>query len=56
MILKKGHSNIGEIKITNNYWFLILSEIWILRFGIYLKFGACNLLFPVYPDQGKEKD
>ena len=29
---------------------LILFEIWILQFGIYLQFGACNLLFPVYPD------
>jgi len=29
---------------------LILFEIWILQFGIYLQFGACNLLFPLYPD------
>ena len=25
---------------------------WILKFGIYLSFGACILLFPVYPDWG----
>ena len=25
---------------------LILFEIWILSFGNYLSFGACNLLFP----------
>jgi len=24
-----------------------------LEFGIYLLFGACNLLFPVCPDLGK---
>jgi len=30
MILKKRHSNIGEIKTIRNYWFLIIFEIWIL--------------------------
>ncbi len=29
-------------KIQNNY-LLILFEIWILKFGIYLEFGTCNL-------------
>ena len=27
----------------------MLFAIWILTFGIHLKFGACNLLFPIYP-------
>jgi len=27
---------------------LILFEIWIFQFGIYLRFGICNLLFAVY--------
>jgi hypothetical protein len=30
-------------------WLLLLFEILKLRFGIYLFFGACNLLFPIYP-------
>jgi len=29
-------------------WLSILFEIWILSIGIYLLFGACKLLFPVY--------
>ena len=30
---------------------MILFEIWILKFGTYLAFGACNLLFPAHPEQ-----
>jgi hypothetical protein len=45
----EGQIPMTKIKIPNN-WFLILFEIWILRFEIYLSFGACNLLFPVYSD------
>ena len=30
-----------------NDWFLILFEIWILSFGIYLYFGACILEFGI---------
>ena len=36
-----------KVQIPND-WLLILFEIWILRFGNYLQFGACNLLFPDY--------
>ena len=45
---------VSVIKITNyktqipNNWLLILFDIFILRFGIYLSFGFCNLLFLVY--------
>jgi hypothetical protein len=48
---KLQKTNIKQITMTKipNDWILILFEIWILRFGIYLLFGACNLLFPVYP-------
>jgi len=36
------------IKSKNpNKWRLIVFEISILKFEIYLFFGACNLLFPV---------
>jgi hypothetical protein len=27
----------------------LVFRIWSLQFGIYLKFEACDLLFPVYP-------
>jgi len=33
-----------------SYWNLF--EIWILEFGICLPFGACDLVFPVYPGIG----
>ena len=29
---------------------------WNLWLGIYLKFGACNLLFPVYPGVRADKN
>jgi len=36
-------------EIQNSKQFaLILFDILRLRFGIYLSFGSCNLLFPVY--------
>ncbi len=38
--------------MTINCWFLILFEIWLLQFGIYLEFGACDLLFPVLTGSG----
>ena len=37
--------------MTINCLLLILFEIRLLRFGIYLEFGACDLLLPVYPGQ-----
>ena len=51
MILKKGHTNHQYWSDQNDNQLLvcILFEIWILKFGIYLEFGACDLLFPVYP-------
>jgi hypothetical protein len=29
---------------------LFLFAIWILEFGIYLKFGACDLFIPIHPE------
>jgi hypothetical protein len=39
----------GEIKMTINSWLFALFAIWILLFGIYLRFVICRLLFPFYP-------
>jgi len=47
--LKKIFSSILEkLKLFSSLVF----GIWSLYFGIYLKFDACDLLFPVYPGQG----
>jgi len=52
MIVEKEHSNIsiGEIKISISCWFLVIFEIWMLQFGIYLRFGVRDLLFSVCPE------
>ena len=34
----------GEIKMTINSWLFALFAIWILLFGIYLRFVICSLL------------
>jgi hypothetical protein len=41
-------------QMTNNWLWILFGVwyffgIWSLQFGIYLKFDACDLLFPVYP-------
>jgi hypothetical protein len=44
-------TNCKQITMTKipNFKHLVFDLIWDLGIGIYLYFGACNLLFPDYP-------
>ena len=50
--LLKLYIRFTAIKKIPNNWRLILFEIWILYFGVYLSFGACYLLFLSEPEAG----